>query len=179
MTCSGQSPRSSCICHTEGGITKIACGFPCSGGKGGSGGEEGWRVFICFALLKGGWRNWMTGKVYLGLDVGSTTAKLTLASADGRVLEARYQRHGAAARQTLASMPAAACVLISGIACFRRHYGIGLPWVVRSSWTAVCAGGHGRLESHHHACARDGRRGRTGWRRRQNPVSQSGHGSCA
>ena len=80
----------------------------------------------------------MTGKVYLGLDVGSTTAKLTLASADGRVLEARYQRHGAAARQTLASMlrqlassypGLRVSAAITGSASLGLSEALGLPFV--------------------------------------------------
>ncbi len=40
----------------------------------------------------------------LGLDLGSTTVKLLLLSPEGRVLEARYARHGTAVRQTLAGL---------------------------------------------------------------------------
>lgn len=46
----------------------------------------------------------MDAEVFLGLDVGSTTAKLALVAADGEVLEAQYVRHGAAARRTLSAM---------------------------------------------------------------------------
>ncbi len=40
----------------------------------------------------------------LGLDIGSTTAKAVLRAADGSILDAIYQRHGAAVRQTLATI---------------------------------------------------------------------------
>lgn len=40
----------------------------------------------------------------LGLDIGSTTAKAVLRSPGGEVLDAIYQRHGAAVRQTLAAI---------------------------------------------------------------------------
>lgn len=46
----------------------------------------------------------MAEKVFLGLDIGSTTVKLALVLADGRLIEARYERHGAAVRQTLSTM---------------------------------------------------------------------------
>ena len=46
----------------------------------------------------------MDAEVFLGLDVGSTTAKLALVAADGELLEAHYVRHGAAARRTLSAM---------------------------------------------------------------------------
>ncbi len=80
----------------------------------------------------------MSGEVYLGLDVGSTTAKLILASADGRVLEAHYQRHGAAVRQTLASMlrqlahsypGLSVSAAITGSASIGLSESLGLPFV--------------------------------------------------
>lgn len=40
----------------------------------------------------------------LGLDIGSTTAKAVLRSSDGEIIDAIYQRHGAAVRQTLAAI---------------------------------------------------------------------------
>ena len=40
----------------------------------------------------------------LGLDIGSTTAKAVLRSPDGEIIDAIYQRHGAAVRQTLAAI---------------------------------------------------------------------------
>ena len=46
----------------------------------------------------------MERSVFLGLDIGSTTAKLALVAADGKLLEAQYLRHGAAVRQTLSTM---------------------------------------------------------------------------
>ena len=42
--------------------------------------------------------------LYLGLDAGSTTVKLALVDAAGDLLEARYQRHGAAVRATLCTL---------------------------------------------------------------------------
>ena len=42
--------------------------------------------------------------LYLGLDAGSTTVKLALVDAAGELLEARYQRHGAAVRATLCTL---------------------------------------------------------------------------
>ena len=45
----------------------------------------------------------MERSVFLGLDIGSTTAKLALVAADGKLLEAQYLRHGAAVRQTLST----------------------------------------------------------------------------
>ena len=49
-------------------------------------------------------RSMMERSVFLGLDIGSTTAKLALVAADGKLLEAQYLRHGAAVRQTLSTM---------------------------------------------------------------------------
>ncbi len=46
----------------------------------------------------------MEAGVFLGVDVGSTTAKLALVAGNGKLLEARYLRHGSAARQTFSSM---------------------------------------------------------------------------
>lgn len=46
----------------------------------------------------------MNEEAFLGLDIGSTTAKLALVAADGRLLEAQYVRHGAAVRRTLSAM---------------------------------------------------------------------------
>lgn len=46
----------------------------------------------------------MDAEGFLGLDVGSTTAKLALVAKDGRLLEAHYVRHGAAVRRTLSSL---------------------------------------------------------------------------
>ena len=43
----------------------------------------------------------MEEALYLGLDAGSTTVKLALVDARGTLLEARYERHGAAVRATL------------------------------------------------------------------------------
>lgn len=40
----------------------------------------------------------------LGLDIGSTTVKLALLDADGRIAETRYRRHGTAIRATLAAL---------------------------------------------------------------------------
>ena len=40
----------------------------------------------------------MEEALYLGLDAGSTTVKLALVDARGTLLEARYERHGAAVR---------------------------------------------------------------------------------
>ena len=46
----------------------------------------------------------MERSVFLGLDIGSTTAKLAPVAADGKLLEAQYLRHGAAVRQTLSTI---------------------------------------------------------------------------
>ena len=49
-------------------------------------------------------RRTMGETVFLGMDAGSTTVKLVLASADGTILTSHYRRHGAAVRQTLSAM---------------------------------------------------------------------------
>ena len=46
----------------------------------------------------------MEEALYLGLDAGSTTVKLALVDARGTLLEARYERHGAAVRATLRTL---------------------------------------------------------------------------
>ena len=46
----------------------------------------------------------MEEALYLGLDAGSTTVKLALVDARGTLLEARYERHGAAVRATLRAL---------------------------------------------------------------------------
>ncbi len=46
----------------------------------------------------------MEEALYIGLDAGSTTVKLALVDARGTLLEARYERHGAAVRATLRTL---------------------------------------------------------------------------
>ena len=46
----------------------------------------------------------MEEALYLRLDAGSTTVKLALVDARGTLLEARYERHGAAVRATLRTL---------------------------------------------------------------------------
>ncbi len=80
----------------------------------------------------------MDKRVFLGLDVGSTTAKLALVAADGKLLEAQYVRHGAAVRRTLSAMldqlaarypgmPVSAA--ITGSASLGLSEALGLPFV--------------------------------------------------
>lgn len=80
----------------------------------------------------------MEKSVFLGLDIGSTTAKLALVAADGRLLEARYLRHGAAVRQTLSTMldqlavkypGMAVSAAITGSASLGLSEALGLPFV--------------------------------------------------
>ncbi len=54
----------------------------------------------------------MISEVFLGLDIGSTTAKLVLVTPEGEVIEAQYLRHGAAVRPAL-------CTLVSDLAARR------------------------------------------------------------
>ena len=46
----------------------------------------------------------MSAPLFLGIDLGSITVKVVLTTADGQVLFEKYQRHGAASRQTLAAI---------------------------------------------------------------------------
>ncbi len=46
----------------------------------------------------------MSAPLFLGIDLGSITVKVVLTSEDGHILFKKYQRHGAASRQTLASI---------------------------------------------------------------------------
>ena len=46
----------------------------------------------------------MADPLYLGIDLGSITVKAVLADEAGSILFQRYQRHGAASRETLASI---------------------------------------------------------------------------
>ncbi len=46
----------------------------------------------------------MPDPLFLGIDLGSITVKAVLANAEGQVLFKKYQRHGAASRETLASI---------------------------------------------------------------------------
>lgn len=46
----------------------------------------------------------MVQENFLGLDIGSTTVKLALITAEGEVVESHYLRHGATVRKTLASL---------------------------------------------------------------------------
>ncbi len=76
--------------------------------------------------------------VFLGLDIGSTTAKLALVAANGRLLEAQYLRHGAAVRQTLSTMldclaaaypGMAVSAAVTGSASLGLSETLGLPFV--------------------------------------------------
>ena len=76
--------------------------------------------------------------VFLGMDAGSTTVKLVLASADGSILASQYSRHGAAVRQTLSAMLDALaerspCLSVSatltGSAALSLAEALGLPFV--------------------------------------------------
>ena len=76
--------------------------------------------------------------VFLGMDAGSTTVKLVLASADGSILASQYGRHGAAVRQTLSAMLDALaerspCLSVSatltGSAALSLAEALGLPFV--------------------------------------------------
>ena len=60
----------------------------------------------------------------LGLDIGSTTAKAVLRSPEGKLMDAIYQRHGAAVRQTLAAILAE----LSG-----RHPGLDVRGAITGS----------------------------------------------
>ena len=80
----------------------------------------------------------MERSVFLGLDIGSTTAKLALVAADGKLLEAQYLRHGAAVRQTLSTMldqlalkypGMAVSAAITGSASLGLSETLGLPFV--------------------------------------------------
>ena len=80
----------------------------------------------------------MDKRVFLGLDVGSTTAKLALVAADGKLLEAQYVRHGAAVRRTLSAMldqlaarypGMAVSAAITGSASLGLYEDLGLPFV--------------------------------------------------
>ena len=80
----------------------------------------------------------MERSVFLGLDIGSTTAKLALVAADGKLLEAQYLRHGAAVRQTLSTMldqlalkypGMAVSAAITGSASLGLSEALGLPFV--------------------------------------------------
>ena len=80
----------------------------------------------------------MERSVFLGLDIGSTTAKLALVAADGKLLEAQYLRHGAAVRQTLSTMldqlalkypGMAVSAAITGSASLGLSETLGLPLV--------------------------------------------------
>ena len=83
-------------------------------------------------------RSMMERSVFLGLDIGSTTAKLALVAADGKLLEAQYLRHGAAVRQTLSTMldqlalkypGMAVSAAITGSASLGLSETLGLPFV--------------------------------------------------
>ena len=83
-------------------------------------------------------RSMMERSVFLGLDIGSTTAKLALVAADGKLLEAQYLRHGAAVRQTLSTMldqlalrypGMAVSAAITGSAALGLSETLGLPFV--------------------------------------------------
>ncbi len=83
-------------------------------------------------------RSMMERSVFLGLDIGSTTAKLALVAADGKLLEAQYLRHGAAVRQTLSTMldqlalkypGMAVSAAITGSASLGLSEALGLPFV--------------------------------------------------
>ena len=76
--------------------------------------------------------------LFLGLDAGSTTVKLALVNADGALLEARYERHGAAVRATLcrlldelaAKHPGLRVrAAITGSAALKLAQALGLPFV--------------------------------------------------
>ena len=60
-------------------------------------------------------RSMMERSVFLGLDIGSTTAKLALVAADGKLLEAQYLRHGAAVRQTLSTITSKCLTGMDGV----------------------------------------------------------------
>ena len=76
-------------------------------------------------------RSMMERSVFLGLDIGSTTAKLALVAADGKLLEAQY-------RQTLSTMldqlalrypGMAVSAAITGSASLGLSETLGLPFV--------------------------------------------------
>lgn len=123
-------------------------------------------------------RSMMERSVFLGLDIGSTTAKLALVAADGKLLEAQYLRHGAAVRQTLSTMLDQLALRYPGHGGFGGDHRFRVPWALGNPRAAVRAGSRGRLPGHRRACPAN-RRGRgTRRRRRQDPLPQPRHGSA-
>ena len=80
----------------------------------------------------------MESGVFLGVDIGSTTAKLALVAGNGRLLEAQYLRHGSAVRRTLSTLLDHLCATypgmevsaaVTGSAALGLSETLGLPFV--------------------------------------------------
>lgn len=80
----------------------------------------------------------MPDPLFLGIDLGSITVKAVLTDADGNILFKKYQRHGAASRQTLAAIlgelkeqfpDAAIHGTVTGSAALNLAKAIGLSFV--------------------------------------------------